>query len=482
MIVRKNFTRRLFALPLALVLAVPSFLVVPATAVASDTVADNDIPSAQALALPVSGKSGSVGGSTDRRDVYKFTLAEGQKVAMRLTTSAPGSLDIDAFLYAPGALSVLDPDAPKVFTTENPFVYPESMTYVVPPGAAGEYYLELKAITGSGPYSLSAKVASATADDEIPLSVEASSPISGTLDRYGDQDDVYKVFVAEGKSIRAALSGSSTSDFDLYLFGPASTSVFSGPAPLEVSTGLTSTERLESVATTSGWHYLDVYSAYSPSSGAGSYSLSYWVGLPTALTLSGPKSVPYGGSAILNGSLTEGGSGIESATVTVQHKPLGAAGWSTVTTASVDATGTFSATVKPYRGYATQYRAVYAGVANELLPAASSAITVKPQASLSRPSVSSGIRAKRAFTVTGRLRPRYPNGAKGVRLQAQRYERGRWVTRKWGSATTYRRDTYSIYKGSMAVPYRGRWRVRAVLPTNTRNSYSVGAWRYFSAR
>ncbi len=85
----------------------------------------------------------------------------------------------------------------------------------------------------------------------------------------------------------------------------------------------------------------------------------------------------------------------------------------------------------------------------------------------------SAARRNRTFTVAGYLMTRHAasSSSTAVRVYLQRYERGRWVTRKTYIRTRLVNTTYtggpyylesaSKWSASVTVPYTGSWRVRA---------------------
>ena len=74
-------------------------------------------------------------------------------------------------------------------------------------------------------------------------------------------DVVYRVDVAPGSVILAGLSGSTGTDFDLYLFDGSATTVVTNQGVVAKSTGPTSTESLSYATPVGGWYYLDLNSA-----------------------------------------------------------------------------------------------------------------------------------------------------------------------------------------------------------------------------
>jgi hypothetical protein len=100
----------------------------------------------------------------------------------------------------------------------------------------------------------------------VPLSPGVVvGPLGGNI-----YDAVYRLDVAPGSVILANLSGSTGTDFDLYLFDSAATTVVTNEGVLAKSTGPTSTESLSFATPIGGRFYIDLNSA---SAAVGTYTL-----------------------------------------------------------------------------------------------------------------------------------------------------------------------------------------------------------------
>jgi hypothetical protein len=151
--------------------------------------------------------------------------------------------------------------------------------------------------------------------------------------------------------------------------------------------------------------------------------------------------------------------------------------WSSVTTVTTDASG-----VASYFGYPmernTYFKMTFAGT-DMLAPAQSAVRTVLCRAFLSRPRVSRV--GSRVYRFVGELKPRHTAGSNVVRLDLQRRQGGRWVTRStvWASASNF--ETYSRYSATKRLPAAGSWRVRARHADGSHAS-TFTTWRYFTVR
>ena len=112
-----------------------------------------------------------------------------------------------------------------------------------------------------------------------PVAAESSSDIPGipltagvVVGQLGGSiyDVVYSLDVAPGTVILASLTGSSGTDFDLYLFDAAATTVVTNEGVIARSTGPTSTESLSRATAAGGRFYVDLNSA---TAAVGTYTL-----------------------------------------------------------------------------------------------------------------------------------------------------------------------------------------------------------------
>lgn len=431
---------------------------------------DEEVPG---IALPASGSTASLNPYGDQDDFYAVDLTEGQKFSAKLTGAA--GTDFNLWLYPPETTMTV---ASPVVWGSHHAIYPESFTYVVP--ATGTYYLDVEAKYGSGSYTLSHKTATATADDDIAGLPLPASPLAGWLDSYGDSDDVFGVAIGAGESLRFKLTGPATADYDVYVFGPDAPSVFAAEPDFPTATEPPSETSNESglfTPSAEATYYVDMYSAF----GSGSYSFSYSVGEQSVLKFAGPTVIPFGGVASFSGSLTETDTTPRAGEqVRFQRRPYGSSTWTTVATASVDASGAYSFSAKP--AIRTDYRAYFDGEPGEKLSYASSMVTVKPRVSVSRPWAPTSVRRGTSFLTAGYVKPRQSSGSKTIRVYAQRYESGKWVTRRVYTAANSNYSTYSRYKTLMSLPSSGRWRLIAISRENSKNAYSKSSYRYLSVR
>jgi hypothetical protein len=110
----------------------------------------------------------------------------------------------------------------------------------------------------------------------VPFPGQSGATVNGELTD-SKIDVVYRLELAAGELLELDLTGPANADFDLHLFGPKATTVFSTDGLLASSEGLTSTETIEYRVLETGTYYVDVY-AYS---GTGPFSLTAsWANRP----------------------------------------------------------------------------------------------------------------------------------------------------------------------------------------------------------
>jgi len=332
--------------------------------------------------------------------------------------------------------------------------------------------------------------------NDIPgAPLPAAQPVTGSVASVGanDADDVYAVQLTAGQWFWAELHGApdTATDFDLFLFGPEAKSV-SGlvAARARSERENTSFEWIRFKAPEDMTVYLDVYAF----GGTGKYSLRY--GTPSSevsMGLTGPKTVAWGRSAALTGTMKRVVDAVPVAgeRVVLFHKPYGARNYSRLAETRTDASGVYRFAVTPKKQ--TRYVARFLGSSNYVLPADPAAISVIPRAWLGTPSVPYGLKRKVTFSVSGYLKPRHSPAAttstQRVKIRCYlRQRNGSYVLKKTVLArnTDYRTSggvLITKYKARVALPYAGRWRIRAYIAGDTTHTsaWSVAS-RYRTVR
>jgi hypothetical protein len=94
-------------------------------------------------------------------DVYSIELNPTQNIMISLVGD-PGT-DFDLYLFPPGTTDVGTGESVRRATGST---YPDSLSYLVPNGESGTYYLDVDAFEGSGNYTVTWSIE--ISDDNIP--------------------------------------------------------------------------------------------------------------------------------------------------------------------------------------------------------------------------------------------------------------------------------------------------------------------------
>jgi subtilisin family serine protease len=131
-----------------------------------------------------------------------------------------------------------------------------------------------------------------TLDNDVPGVELSSDVINGSLDQVNDTDDVFAVKLNQGETIKATLTGDASTDFDLYLFDPYSTTVQDSTGMIDHSENTnTSSEGFSFTAYYPGTYYIDVYAF----AGSGNYTLNVTIGNGPGEYENDSKSLTYYG-------------------------------------------------------------------------------------------------------------------------------------------------------------------------------------------
>jgi hypothetical protein len=227
---------------------------------------DDRIPGIDLPATPVVGSADWI---SDTDDIYRIHLKRGDTFSASLT-GASGT-DFDLYLYARGSTAI---SSGLVLAVSEKPSYPDSVAYTAL--VEGDYYLDVRAFSGSGEYSVGWSVVSHP-DFDIPGDPLPASPFTDSLTAGSDVHDVFYLDLDQGQVLRVDLSADTANNFDLRLFGPSATSVFGSSAPVALSASRHYPRSLTYVVTRPGRYYLDVMQL----SGSGPYTLG-WSASPSA--------------------------------------------------------------------------------------------------------------------------------------------------------------------------------------------------------
>ena len=200
--------------------------------------------------------------------------------------------------------------------------------------------------------------------------------------------------------------------------------------------------------------------------------------LQSAMTLAVPAVSAYG-VATLSGSLkTSAGGALGGRPVAIQYSYDNRT-WTTLGTVTTLSTGGFTKAIAPTRR--TYYQASFA--ATSVNGAVRATATTLPRVYLSTPLAPTTALHGHAFVSAGYLKPRHTAGTYPVLVQAYRYERLRsgawaWVLRRTYSGKAANYSNYTKYTSSLALPYAGKWHIRAYHATDSLNAATSTSFRY----
>lgn len=228
-----------------------------------------------------------------------------------------------------------------------------------------------------------------------------------------------------------------------------------------------------------------------PSSGkAYVYSLDLWeTGGSYRLSASSPNvegtsipvlgvsdgSVAYGGVSTISATLYDSAmSPLTGDRIAILQRSRDNADWEDLQTLS-SGTGVFSATVRTYRR--TYYRFAYGGDAtHQGSTSPSRAVTARVW--VTRPYAPPSVRVRRYFSAYGYLMPRHTAGRKPVHIETYRWTGSRWSLQANRYAAASDHSAYTKYGRRMALPCRGRWKLRTHHLFDRANDATRSTWTY----
>jgi hypothetical protein len=173
----------------------------------------------------------------------------------------------------------------------------------------------------------------------------------------------------------------------------------------------------------------------------------------TAISFILTKTIVYGGTATVSGTLTgSAGVGLPARTVTIQGRTPGSTSWSGGIKTTTSSTGTFAMALKPTAN--REYRAIYAGGQADLACASETRL-VGVKTKITRAVSANNVRVGKVVTFTGTVSPSHA----GKKVLLQRKRSGSWVTVKStslssrsGFAITYRTRTHQDWSWRVTLP------------------------------
>jgi hypothetical protein len=189
------------------------------------------------------------------------------------------------------------------------------------------------------------------------------------------------------------------------------------------------------------------------------------------------STITWGSHTVLTGTL------MDTATITalgglwlrVEWSATGSpASWTLFSTVTTEtdaqyATGQYTQVVQPRK--LTYYRFAFLGTA-AYAASVSNPVTIKVRPFLGRPLKPSSVKKGQLFSVRGSLKPRFPAGAKTVRIKVYQYQGNRWIVVKRLAATNVDTATYSKYVLKTRLSTKGKYRFRAY--TRATSAWAAG--------
>ena len=206
----------------------------------------------------------------------------------------------------------------------------------------------------------------------------------------------------------------------------------------------------------------------------------------TRMSFYAPTTSNYGGPASLYGYLVTDSGKVVGRSVRIEQS-IGPDEWQEVATVTTSSSGKYAYSAKPTSN--TTYRAVFDGDAT-YGPISSAPDSVLPKLNFSSaPAFKYYTQSYgKTYTVYGYIKPRHTAGTHGVVVKAYRKEKQsngtyKYVYRKSFSTTAYDYGSISTkYSGSVKLPYKGRWRLRAYHASCTKNASTYSSYRYVTVK
>lgn len=207
--------------------------------------------------------------------------------------------------------------------------------------------------------------------------------------------------------------------------------------------------------------------------------------ITTCVVSTTSKTIGYAAKTAIAGTLSDSGTAdrVGGCSVRLQSSSDGTTFKDTTASYATTPEGTFAFTVTPTtKAY---YRVIFAGSGYYYLASTSPTVCFTPRVYLSTPAAPSTAYRSRAFASYAYLKQRHTAGTYPVRLQCYRLERQsggtyKWILRKTVSAKAANYSTYTKVTAAVALPYSGRWRIRAYHAADSLNAATYSSYRYLS--
>lgn len=400
--------------------------------------ADSELPGIVGAASPI---TGTLDDTTDPDDVYSVDLLAGQDIEVGIT--GPVGTDFDLYLFAPGSTSV---NSSPWDVRANGVVYPDVFSYIVP--TTGRYYLDAYAPDGAGAYTITITEAIKPVVTCMPA---ATYPVSASV------------------AITAADTGGSGVKSITYQLDGAAPVTVAGSAATVVTSAL-------------GTHTLVAAATDGSGNISNSVTRNFNVTDTTTITLTKSSAAPaYGTPAMITATLRRGSTGAPIAGRWVYFELLGSSGWAGISVEKTNENGTFTRGVYPHLKAKSTYRVRYKDEA-DLTASTSAPVVVTPKVSLTKPNAPTTMYKGRAKLASGYLKPRHAAGSYPVKIYKYRYVSGKWKSYGFVKAKATNYSTYTKFAASVSLPYKGKWRLRAYAPADSKHAATWSAFDYVTVK
>lgn len=211
--------------------------------------------------------------------------------------------------------------------------------------------------------------------------------------------------------------------------------------------------------------------------------------VPSKVSISAPLSVKYGAAATVKGTLrTSADRLLSGQKVTLQVSKDGKS-WSDQRTTLTDANGAYS--MKTNDLTSARYVRVRYSATKAYAGSTSPVKIVKPKVLFSdSPRFSTYAHTfGKGYSAWGFIKPKHAAGSTQIKVKAYRYEKKADGTYAYVYKKTYltkitnpEGSAYSKYKGTVKLPSKGKWRLRAYHAEDSKNAKSYSAYRYVTVR
>lgn len=108
--------------------------------------------------------------------------------------------------------------------------------------------------------------------------------------------------------------------------------------------------------------------------------------------------------------------------------------------------------------------------------------TAAKHITVTKPNAPSTMYKGKAKTIFGYLKPQHTAGTYPVRIYKYRYVSGDWKSYGYVNAKASNYSTYTKYSKTFSLPYKGKWRLRAVAPADSAHVIARSSYDYVTVK